>query len=517
MELPAVPPRPGRGPLHRRGSLLPPAQGAGGRPPSGRDPGRPPYQRRHGSVHRGRGHPADGVQGHQSGRRARAGARPRLQGKLPGSAQHARGGHHRLAEVVQREHRCARSLGGCGRSRASVWPAHGGRPAGRRLRRDHRRRGAPPVPRAGGCRRARLRGTGRGDLRREIRIAARCGGWTAMTMKVLVTGTAGFIGSHVAMRLLERGDDVVGVDNLNDYYDVTLKQARLDRFRHHPRYTHVHADIADRAAMESLFATHRPQRVVHLAAQAGVRYAAENPHIYVSSNVTGFLHVLEGCRHHSVEHLVFASTSSVYGANRAMPFSEHQSAEHPLTLYAATKKANEQMAHSYAHLYGTPCTGLRFFTVYGPWGRPDMALFLFTRAILSGEPIKVFNHGRHQRSFTYIDDIVEGVIRSLDRPPTVDSGWNAMDPDPSSSGVAPFRLFNIGNEQPVELLAYIRRLEQCLGREAIMDLLPLQPGDVPDTAADVSELRQATGYAPQVSVEEGVERFVRWYRDYHGV
>ena len=338
-----------------------------------------------------------------------------------------------------------------------------------------------------------------------------------MTMKVLVTGTAGFIGSHVAMRLLERGDDVVGVDNLNDYYDVTLKQARLDRFRHHPRYTHVHADIADRAAMESLFATHRPQRVVHLAAQAGVRYAAENPHIYVSSNVTGFLHVLEGCRHHSVEHLVFASTSSVYGANRAMPFSEHQSAEHPLTLYAATKKANEQMAHSYAHLYGTPCTGLRFFTVYGPWGRPDMALFLFTRAILSGEPIKVFNHGRHQRSFTYIDDIVEGVIRSLDRPPTVDSGWNAMDPDPSSSGVAPFRLFNIGNEQPVELLAYIRRLEQCLGREAIMDLLPLQPGDVPDTAADVSELRHATGYAPQVSVEEGVERFVRWYRDYHGV
>ncbi|MDQ0010441.1 UDP-glucuronate 4-epimerase [Luteibacter jiangsuensis] len=336
-------------------------------------------------------------------------------------------------------------------------------------------------------------------------------------MKILVTGTAGFIGSHVAMRLLARGDEVVGVDNLNDYYDVTLKQARLDRFRNDPRYTHVHADIADRGAMESLFAEHRPRRVVHLAAQAGVRYAAENPHVYVSSNVTGFLHVLEGCRMHAVEHLVFASTSSVYGANRAMPFSEHRSAEHPLTLYAATKKANEQMAHSYAHLYGTPCTGLRFFTVYGPWGRPDMALFLFTRAILRGEPIKVFNHGCHQRSFTYVDDIVEGVIRCLDRPPSADVDWNAMSPDPSSSGVAPFRLFNIGNEQPVELLAYIERIEECLGRKAVMELLPLQAGDVPDTAADVSDLRDATGYVPQVSVEEGVARFVRWYREYHAV
>jgi UDP-glucuronate 4-epimerase len=269
--------------------------------------------------------------------------------------------------------------------------------------------------------------------------------------------------------------------------------------------------------MESLFAEHRPRRVVHLAAQAGVRYAAENPHVYVSSNVTGFLHVLEGCRAHAVEHLVFASTSSVYGANRAMPFSEHRSAEHPLTLYAATKKANEQMAHSYAHLYGTPCTGLRFFTVYGPWGRPDMALFLFTRAILAGEPIKVFNHGRHQRSFTYIDDIVEGVIRCLDRPPSADAAWDGMSPDPASSGVAPFRLFNIGNEQPVELLAYIQRLEECLERKAVMELLPLQPGDVPDTAADVGDLRGATGYVPQVSVEEGVARFVRWYRQYHAV
>jgi len=335
-------------------------------------------------------------------------------------------------------------------------------------------------------------------------------------MKILVTGTAGFIGSHVAMRLLARGDEVVGVDNLNDYYDVTLKQARLARFRDDPRYTHVDADIADRAAMESLFAEHRPRRVAHLAAQAGVRYAAENPHVYVSSNVTGFLHVLEGCRTHAVEHLVFASTSSVYGANRAMPFSEHRSAEHPLTLYAATKKANEQMAHSYAHLYGTPCTGLRFFTVYGPWGRPDMALFLFTRAILAGEPIKVFNHGRHQRSFTYIDDIVEGVIRCLDRPPSADAAWDGMSPDPASSGVAPFRLFNIGNEQPVELLAYIQRLEECLGRKAVMELLPLQPGDVPDTAADVGDLRDATGYVPRVSVEEGVARFVHWYREYHG-
>lgn len=336
-------------------------------------------------------------------------------------------------------------------------------------------------------------------------------------MKILVTGTAGFIGSHVAMRLLARGDEVIGLDNLNDYYDVTLKEARLERFRHDPRYVHVHADLADRDAMADAFARHRPQRVVHLAAQAGVRYAAENPHVYVSSNVTGFLHVLEGCRTHAIEHLVFASTSSVYGANRAMPFSEHQSAEHPLTLYAATKKANEQMAHSYAHLYGIPSTGLRFFTVYGPWGRPDMALFLFTRAILKGEPIKVFNHGRHRRSFTYIDDIVEGVIRCLDRPPTIDPAWHGTDPDPSSSGVAPFRLFNIGNERPVELLEYIRRLEQCLGREAIMEMLPLQPGDVPDTEADVSELRHAVGYAPQIGVEEGVERFVRWYRDYYRV
>lgn len=334
-------------------------------------------------------------------------------------------------------------------------------------------------------------------------------------MKVLVTGTAGFIGSHVALKLLERGDEVIGFDSLNDYYDVRLKKARLARFIEHPRYSHIHADLADRAAVENAFATHKPQRVVNLAAQAGVRYAAENPHIYVASNVTGFLHVLEGCRQHPVEHLVFASTSSVYGANTDMPFSEHRSAEHPLTLYAATKKANEQMAHSYAHLYGIPSTGLRFFTVYGPWGRPDMALFLFTKAILAGEPIKVFNHGRHKRSFTYVDDIVEGVIRTLDRVPGKNAAWNSAVPDPASSGVAPYRLYNIGNEQPVELLRYIEVLEACLGRKAQMDMLPLQAGDVPDTEADVTELIQSVGYAPKISVATGIANFVSWYRDYY--
>jgi UDP-glucuronate 4-epimerase len=336
-------------------------------------------------------------------------------------------------------------------------------------------------------------------------------------MKVLVTGTAGFIGSHVALQLLERGDEVIGFDSLNDYYDVGLKKARLARFMAHPGYTHIHADLADRTAVESAFATHKPRRVINLAAQAGVRYAAENPHIYVASNVTGFLHVLEGCRQHDVEHLVFASTSSVYGANTAMPFSEHQPTEHPLTLYAASKKANEQMAHSYAHLYGIPCTGLRFFTVYGPWGRPDMALFLFTKAILAGEPIKVFNHGRHKRSFTYVDDVVEGVIRTLDTLPGTDNDWDGNLPDPASSGVAPYRLYNIGNAEPVELLRYIAVLEQCLGRKAQMEMLPLQPGDVPDTEADVSELIRAVGYAPKVSVGTGIANFVSWYREYYGV
>lgn len=318
------------------------------------------------------------------------------------------------------------------------------------------------------------------------------------------------------MRLLERGDEVIGIDNLNDYYDVGLKKARLSRFAEHSNYTHIAADIADRAAIEEVFSTHKPQRVINLAAQAGVRYAAENPHVYVSSNVTGFLHILEGCRHYGVEHLVFASTSSVYGANRAMPFSEHQSTEHPLTLYAATKKANEQMAHSYAHLYGIPSTGLRFFTVYGPWGRPDMALFLFTKAILSAEPIKVFNHGHHKRSFTYIDDIVEGVIRTLDTVPGKESNWDALDPDPSTSGVAPYRIFNIGNEHSVELREYIKVLERCLNEKAVMEMLPLQAGDVPDTEADVSELIAGVGYEPKVSVKDGVAKFVEWYLSFYG-
>jgi UDP-glucuronate 4-epimerase len=334
------------------------------------------------------------------------------------------------------------------------------------------------------------------------------------TGPTLVTGTAGFIGSHVAHRLLDRGDPVVGLDNLSDYYDVNLKKARLARLTEREGYTHVHADLVDRRAIEALFEQYRPSRVVHLAAQAGVRYAATNPHVYTASNVTGFLHILEGCRHDPVEHLVFASTSSVYGANTDMPFSEHHHTEHPLTLYAATKKANEMMAHSYAHLYGIPSTGLRFFTVYGPWGRPDMALFLFTRAILADEPIQVFNHGHHKRSFTYIDDIVEGVVRILDQPATANPNWDSNRPDPATSN-APYRLFNIGNERPVELLRYIEVLEECLGRKARMDMLPLQPGDVPDTEADIEDLHNATAYRPEVSVENGVARFVEWYRDYY--
>jgi len=333
-------------------------------------------------------------------------------------------------------------------------------------------------------------------------------------VKILVTGTAGFIGSALALRLLDRGDEVIGVDNLNDYYDIELKKARLARFIDDPRYTHVVADLADRAAVERVFAEHKPRRVVNLAAQAGVRYAATNPHAYVASNVTGFLHVLEGCRHHGVEHLVFASTSSVYGANTTMPFSEHQSTEHPLTLYAATKKANEMMAHSYAHLYGIPCTGLRFFTVYGPWGRPDMSPMLFAKAIRNGDPIKVFNYGRHKRSFTYIDDIVEGVIRTLDLVATPDPAWNAASPDPSSSS-APYRIYNIGHQRPVELLHFIELLEEAFGRKAQMEMLPLQPGDVPDTEADVAELIRAVDYTPRVSIEEGVATFARWYDTYY--
>ena len=335
-------------------------------------------------------------------------------------------------------------------------------------------------------------------------------------MKVLVTGTAGFIGSHVAQRLLARGDEVIGIDNLGDYYDVSLKQSRLQRLLGQPGYTHVTADLADRAAVEQVFETHKPQRVVNLAAQAGVRYAAENPHVYVQSNVVGFLHILEGCRQHGVEHLVYASTSSVYGANTDMPFSEHKSAEHPLTLYAASKKANEQMAHSYSHLYGIPTTGLRFFTVYGPWGRPDMALFLFTKAILEGRPIDVFNHGRMRRDFTYVDDIVEGVIRTLDRVAEPDPAFDPMQPNPGT-GSAPYRVFNIGNHDPVELMEFVAAIEDALGTTAQKNFLPLQDGDVPATYADTAALNAWTGFAPATSVREGVGRFIAWYREYYRV
>ena len=334
-------------------------------------------------------------------------------------------------------------------------------------------------------------------------------------MKSLVTGSAGFIGATLALRLLERGDEVVGLDNLNDYYDVNLKRARLARLQAYPGFTEVRASLEDRAALARTFAQHPPQRVVNLAAQAGVRYSIQNPYAYVDSNLVGFLNVLEACRHHQVEHLVYASTSSVYGANTRMPFSVHDNVDHPLSLYAATKKANELMAHTYSHLYGLPTTGLRFFTVYGPWGRPDMALFLFTRAILAGEPIDVFNHGHHRRDFTYVDDIVEGVIRTLDRVATANADWSSDAPDPATSR-APYRLYNIGSHRPVELLRYIEVLEDCLGRKAKMELLPLQAGDVPDTEADVSDLVADVGYRPRVPVEEGVARFVDWYRAYYG-
>jgi UDP-glucuronate 4-epimerase len=335
-------------------------------------------------------------------------------------------------------------------------------------------------------------------------------------MKVLVTGTAGFIGSFTSHKLLDRGDEVVGLDNLNDYYDPNLKKARLARLEQKPGFRFVKLDLADREGMAKLFATAGIERVVHLGAQAGVRYSMENPHAYVDSNVTGTLNILEGCRHTKVQHLVFASTSSVYGANTKMPFSVHQNVDHPLSLYAATKKANELMAHTYATLYGLPTTGLRFFTVYGPWGRPDMALFLFAKAILAGEPINVFNHGHHKRDFTYVEDIVEGIVRALDHVAAPDASWNAEAPDPSSSR-APYRLYNIGNAQPVELLRYIELLEERLGRKATKNLLPLQPGDVPDTWADVEDLARDTGYRPVTPVEVGVARFVDWYLEYHQI
>ena len=337
-----------------------------------------------------------------------------------------------------------------------------------------------------------------------------------MAKRILVTGAAGFIGSTLSHRLLDRGDQVLGYDNLNDYYDPTLKQARLDRLTARDGFSFVQASLEDRPALERAFADFKPERVVNLAAQAGVRYSLENPYAYVDANLVGFINVLEACRHGGVEHLVYASSSSVYGANRKLPFSVHDAVDHPVSLYAATKKANELMAHTYSHLFGLPTTGLRFFTVYGPWGRPDMALFLFTRNILNGEPIQVFNHGRHTRDFTYVDDIVDGVVRTLDRPPAGDPDFDPLAPDPGSSA-GPYRVYNIGNDQPVQLTRYIEIIEECLGRQAEKILLPLQPGDVPDTHADIQALAADTGYASTTPVEVGVRRFIDWYRGYYRV
>ncbi len=335
-------------------------------------------------------------------------------------------------------------------------------------------------------------------------------------MKVLITGAAGFIGSGLSRRLLARGDEVIGVDNLNDYYDVSLKQARLEPLLQHEHFTDVRAGIEDRAAMEGIFQQYRPDAVINLAAQAGVRYSLKNPHAYVDTNLVGFVNILEGCRHQDVKHLVFASSSSVYGANTNYPFSVHNNVDHPVSLYAASKKSNELMAHTYSHLFGLPVTGLRFFTVYGPWGRPDMALFLFTRNILEDKPIDVFNYGDHKRDFTYIDDIVEGVIRVLDRIPQPNPEWSGDAPDSATSN-CPYRLYNIGNNNPVELMHYIEVLEDCLGKKARKNMLPLQPGDVPYTYADVTDLVRDVGYKPATPVETGIRNFVDWYRDYYKV
>jgi len=334
-------------------------------------------------------------------------------------------------------------------------------------------------------------------------------------VKILVTGAAGFIGMHVCERLLARGEEVIGLDNLNDYYEVSLKEARLARLTPHASFRFHKLDVADRPGMAELFAQEKPQRVIHLAAQAGVRYSLKNPHAYVDSNITGFVNVLEGCRHADVKHLVYASSSSVYGGNTKMPFSEHDNVDHPVSLYAATKKANELMAHTYSHLYGIPTTGLRFFTVYGPWGRPDMALFLFTKAILEGKSIDVFNNGHMQRDFTYIDDIVEGLLRVADKPPAADAGFDKANPDPATSW-APYRVFNIGNNSPVELMAYIDTLQQSLGKTAQINFLPLQDGDVPATNANVDALHAVTGFAPATTVKQGISNFVSWYRNYYG-
>jgi len=335
-------------------------------------------------------------------------------------------------------------------------------------------------------------------------------------MRILVTGAAGFIGFHLARRLLQRGDSVVGLDNLNAYYDVGLKQARVQELKNLPRFWFVTADLSEQTAMEAAFASGRFDAIVNLAAQAGVRYSIQNPHAYVDSNLVGFMNVLEGARQHATGHLVFASTSSVYGMNTALPFEEDQNTDHPMSLYAATKKANEAMAHSYAHLFKVPCTGLRFFTVYGPWGRPDMALFKFTKGIIAGEPIPVFNEGRMVRDFTYVDDIVEGIVRVIDRPAQPDPTWSGDEPNPSTSS-APWRLYNIGNNQRVELMTYIRAIEKAVGKPAKLEMLPMQAGDVAATEADTSALEEATGFKPATPVEEGVRRFVEWYRGYYKV
>lgn len=335
-------------------------------------------------------------------------------------------------------------------------------------------------------------------------------------MKIVVTGSSGFIGNVLAKRLLDRGDEVCGIDDHNDYYDVKLKEARLAKIQGHANFRHVQASIANRGVVEQVFQEFQPQRVVNLAAQAGVRYSTINPYAYMDSNLVGFLNILECCRHNQIEHLVYASTSSVYGANTKQPFSVHDNVDHPMSLYAATKKANELLAHSYSSLYKLPTTGLRFFTVYGPWGRPDMALFKFTKSILAGEPIDVFNYGNHRRDFTYVDDIVEGVIRVLDQVAVANPTWSGMEPD-SATSYAPYRLYNIGNNQPVELMKYIEVLEACLGKKAEMNLLPLQPGDVPDTFADVQDLIDDLGYRPDTSIEVGISNFVQWYRQYYQV
>ena len=333
-------------------------------------------------------------------------------------------------------------------------------------------------------------------------------------MNILVTGAAGFIGSFTAHQLLDRGDHVVGLDNMNDYYDPTLKQARLARLQARENFTFTQVDLCDTDAMKSLFVKNKFDRVIHLAAQAGVRYSIENPMAYTQSNLVGMTNILEGCRHSKVAHLVYASTSSVYGLNTTQPFSPHHSADHPMTFYAATKRANELMAHSYSHIFGMPTTGLRFFTVYGPWGRPDMALFLFTKAILAGEPIRLFNHGKHTRDFTYVEDIARGVIASADRIATADATFNAAKPDMASSS-APWRLYNIGCSRPVQLLRYIEVLEQCLGKKAQTEMLPLQLGDVPDTFADTTDLARDMNYQPSTTIDIGVANFVKWYRDYY--